>query len=179
VTLPIPTERLVVREFADDDVADLARAFADPTVIWWEPAPFTLDRAREWVTRAREGYVADGMGLYAVVTRAEGRLIGDCGLVPRVIEGTRVTEIGWHLERSAWGHGYATEAAHGVLGLGAELGLGSVCALIVPDNVRSRRVAVRLGMAVDREVEWAGRAHDLWVLEIAARPGPAATAVLP
>jgi RimJ/RimL family protein N-acetyltransferase len=179
VTLPIHTRRLVVREFEDDDVADLARAFADPAVIWWEPAPFTLDRAREWVARAREGYAADGMGLYAVTTRGDGRLIGDCGLVPRVIAGTRVTEIGWHLARSAWGCGYATEAAHGVLTHAAELGLGSVRALIVPDNVRSRRVAARLGMAVDREAEWAGRGHDLWVADLAGRPGPAATAVLP
>ncbi len=46
---------------------------------------------------------------------------------------------------------------------GADLGLRRVCALIVPDNVRSRRVAERLGMAVDREVEWAGLPHDLWV----------------
>ena len=179
MTLPVPTERLIVREFADDDAADLARAFADPAVIWWDPAPFTLRRAREWVARAREGYAADGIGLYAVVTRAEGRLIGDCGLVPRVIEGTRFTEIGWHLERSAWGHGYATEAAHGVLAHAADLGLSRVCALIVAGNTRSRRVAAKLGMAVDREVEWAGRAHDLWVLDLAGRPGPAATAVLP
>jgi len=179
VTLPIHTARLVVREFADDDVADLARAFADPAVIWWDPAPFTLHRAREWVARARQGYAADGMGLYAVVARAEGHLVGDCGLVPRVIEGAPVTEIGWHLERSAWGHGYATEAAHGVLTHATDLGLSRVCALIVADNVRSRRVAARLGMAIDREVEWAGRAHDLWVLELAGGPGPAATAVLP
>ena len=106
------------------------------------------------------------MGLYAVVLRAGGRLIGDCGLVARVVEGAPVVEIGWHLERAAWGRGYATEAARGVLTHAAALGLGRVCSLIVPDNVRSRRVALKLGMEMDREVEWAGRAHDLWMLDL-------------
>ena len=53
----------------------------------------------------------------------------------------------------------------------ADLGLRRVCALIVPDNVRSRRVAVKLGMAIDRPVDWGGRAHDLWVLDLTAPAG--------
>jgi [ribosomal protein S5]-alanine N-acetyltransferase len=166
VSLPIETARLVVREFTADDVSEVARAFADPEVIWWDPAPFTLGEARAWVARSQEGYSGSGMGLYAVVLRAGGRLIGDCGLVPRTIEGEQAVEIGWHLERDAWGQGYATEAARGVLLHAADLGLRRVCALIVADNVRSRRVATKLGMAMDREVEWAGRAHDLWVLDL-------------
>ena len=160
-----------MREFTDDDVPELARAFADPEVIWWDPAPFTLESARAWIARAREGYADSGMGLYAVLLRDGGRLIGDCGLVARVIEETPVVEIGWHLERAAWGHGYATEAARGVLAHAADLGLGRVCALIVPDNVRSRHVARKLGMEIDREVEWAGRPHDLWTLALAQSAG--------
>jgi [ribosomal protein S5]-alanine N-acetyltransferase len=166
VALPIETDRLVVREFTGDDEQELARAFADPAVIWWDAAPFTLEAARAWIAQARDGYSASGTGLYAVVVRASGRLVGDCGLVVRVLEGQQVVEIGWHLERSAWGHGYATEAARGVLMHAAAMGLSSVCALIVADNVRSRHVALRLGMEIDREVEWGGRAHDLWVLHL-------------
>jgi RimJ/RimL family protein N-acetyltransferase len=166
VTLPVETERLVVREFTDDDVDELAGAFAAPEVIWWDPEPFTLESARAWIARAREGYAATGMGLYAVLLRAGGRLIGDCGLVARVIDDTPVVEIGWHLERASWGRGYATEAARGVLAHAADLGVRRVCSLIVPDNVRSRRVARKLRMRIDREVEWAGRPHDLWVLDL-------------
>jgi len=166
VSLPLETERLVLREFAADDAPEVARAFADPEVIWWDPAPFSLPSADSWVARAREGYAATGMGLYAVLLRADGRLIGDCGLVARVIEGAAVVEIGWHLERAAWGHGYATEAARGVLAHAAGLGLSRVCALIEAGNVRSRRVANKLGMEIDRKVEWGGRPHDLWMLDL-------------
>ena len=167
MSLPVETARLVVREFTDDEAAELARAFAGPDVIWWDPTPFTLDAARAWIARARESYAESGMGLYAVLLRGGGRLIGDCGLVARVIEDTPVVEIGWHLERASWGHGYATEAARGVLAHAADLGLRRVCALIVPENVRSRRVAEKLGMTVAREVVHAGLMHDLWALDVA------------
>ena len=170
VSLPVETERLIVREFVADDADEVARAFADPEVIWWDAAPFTLEAARAWVARSLEGYARTGMGLYAVVLRAGGRLIGDCGLVARVVEGAPVVEIGWHLERASWGHGYATEAARGVLTHAAYLACRRVCALIVADNVRSRRVARKLGMEMDREVEWAGRAHELWTLDLDGVP---------
>ena len=117
VSLPLETERLVIREFMDDDAPELARAFADPEVLWWLTERFTVDAARAWVARARDGYGRSGMGLYAVCLRDGERLIGDCGLVVQTVESHALVEIGWHLERDAWGRGYATEAARAVLTL--------------------------------------------------------------
>ena len=167
MTLPIRTDRLVLRPFGDGDERDLARAFADPDVIWWDQ-PFTPEKALAWVSRARDEYRRSGLGLHAVVLRAGDRLIGDCGLVPRVIRGEDLVEIGWHLERPAWGRGYATEAARAVAAHAAGLGLRRLCALIVPGNTRSRRVAEKLGMTVDGAVIHAGLPHDLWMLDLAA-----------
>jgi [ribosomal protein S5]-alanine N-acetyltransferase len=166
VPLPLQTERLVVREFTDEDAPGLARAFASPEVLWWDPAPFTLERARAWIAKARDGYARSGCGLCAVESRDAGRLIGDCGLVVQAVDGEEVVEIGWHLERSAWGRGYATEAARAVLEYAAELGVGRVCSLIVATNDRSRRVAQKLGMTVERQVTHGGLPHDLWVLDL-------------
>jgi RimJ/RimL family protein N-acetyltransferase len=166
VTLPLETARLVIRAFGDGDEREIERAFADPEVIWWDQ-PFTLQKAVAWVARAREESARSGMGLYALVLRADGRLIGDCGLVPRAIDGEELVEIGWHLERPAWGRGYATEAARAVLAHAEELGVRRVCSLIVPGNLRSRRVADKLGMTIAREVVHAGLPHDLWVLDLA------------
>jgi RimJ/RimL family protein N-acetyltransferase len=53
-----------------------------------------------------------------------------------------------------------------VLAHAAELGLSWVCSLIVPDNERSRAVARRLGMTIERQVDWNGRLHDLWTLDL-------------
>ena len=47
-----------------------------------------------------------------------------------------------------------------------ETQVGRVCALIEAGNVRSRRVANKLGMEIDRKVEWGGRPHDLWMLDL-------------
>ena len=172
MSLPLETERLVIREFMDDDAPELARAFADPEVLWWLTERFAVDAARGWVARARDGYGRSGMGLYAVCLRDGERLIGDCGLVVQTVESHALVEIGWHLERDSWGRGYATEAARAVLTLAEELGVRRVHSLIVPDNVRSRRVAEKLGMSVERQVVHAGMPHDLWALGLAAADAP-------
>jgi ribosomal-protein-alanine N-acetyltransferase len=166
LTLRLQTDRLVIREFSGGDVPALVRAFADPEVLWWDPHPFTLEKARSWVSRARAGYARSGMGLYAVCLRDGARLIGDCGFVVQTVEGHALTEIGWHLERDSWGSGYATEAARAVLDHASGLGLRRVYSLIVPENGRSRRVAEKLGMRVERRVVHAGLPHDLWALDL-------------
>jgi RimJ/RimL family protein N-acetyltransferase len=79
----------------------------------------------------------------------------------------RLPELGWDLRSDHWGHGYATEAARGVLTHAADVGLERVFSLITPGNVRSQAVARRLGMSVERQVVWAERTHDLWALDLA------------
>jgi RimJ/RimL family protein N-acetyltransferase len=70
------------------------------------------------------------------------------------------------LRSDQWGHGYATEAARGVLTHAADLGLRRVYSLIAPENERSRAVARRLGMSREREVLWADRPHELWAIDL-------------
>jgi ribosomal-protein-alanine N-acetyltransferase len=166
MTLPLHTARLVVREFTADDVDALAAVFADPAVLWWEPAPYTRQQTEEWLEVTLARYRDDGCAEYAVVIASTGELIGDCGPAFREIDGLRLPELGWDLRSDAWGHGYATEAARGVLTHAADLGLTRVYSLIAPQNERSRGVARRLGMSPEREVFWAGEPHELWALDV-------------
>ena len=172
MALPLRTERLVVRDYTAADLDALAAVFADRAVLWWEPAPFTREQTAEHLETTLRRYRDDGIAEYAVVLAATGELIGECGPVYRDIEGERLPEMGWVLRRDQWGHGYATEAARGVLTHAAELGLRRVYSLITPGNARSRGVAKRLGMTVEREVMWAGRLHDLWALDLGCRNLP-------
>jgi [ribosomal protein S5]-alanine N-acetyltransferase len=167
VTLPLCTARLVVREFTPADLDGLAGIYADPEVLWWEPAPFTRRQTQAVLDTTLKRYRDDGIAEYAVVLAATGALIGVCGPVYREIEGERLPELGWDLRRDCWGNGYATEAARGVLTHAAEVGLRRVYSLIDPANLRSQGVARRLGMTVERRVVWADRPHDLWVLDLA------------
>jgi [ribosomal protein S5]-alanine N-acetyltransferase len=167
MTLPLRTGRLVVREFTAADLDRLAAVYADPKVLWWEPAPFTRERTGEVLAQTLVRYRDEGIAEYAVVLEASGALIGVCGPVYREVEGERLPELGWDLRSDHWGHGYATEAARGVLTHAADVGLERVFSLITPGNVRSQAVARRLGMSVERQVVWAERTHDLWALDLA------------
>jgi RimJ/RimL family protein N-acetyltransferase len=164
--LPLRTERLIIREFVAGDLDELADIYADPKVRWWEPAPFTREQTRLAIDGNLERYRRDGMGEYAVVLRSSGRLIGVCGPALREIEGDCLPELGWELRSDEWGHGYATEAAAGILTHAVDLGLRRVYSLIVPDNVRSQGVARRIGMTIERQVTWSDRLHDLWARDL-------------
>jgi ribosomal-protein-alanine N-acetyltransferase len=165
MTLPLQTERLVVRELTTADLDDLVAIFSDPQVLLWEPA-FTREQLRELIEESLSQYRADGVAEYAVVLRASDALIGVCGPVYRDIAGERLPELGWDLRSDRWGHGYATEAARGVVAHARDLGLPRLYSLVAPGNVRSQGVARRLGMTVERRVVWRERDHDLWALDV-------------
>ena len=96
-----------------------------------------------------------GYGGWAVERRADGAYLGRIGLFcPDEWPGT---ELVWKLARHAWGSGYATEAARAVMGWAwTMLGVERLISLIDVDNAASARVAQRLGMAPDGEIEVLG-----------------------
>ncbi len=166
MTLPLHTERLLVREFTMADLDALAVIYADPDVLWWEPAPYSREQTQAMLELTLRRYRDEGIGEYAVVREATAQLIGVCGPAYREVEGERLPELGWDLRRDCWGRGYATEAARAVLVHAAEIGLRRLYSLIDPSNERSQGVARRLGMTIERRVVWADRPHDLWALDL-------------
>jgi RimJ/RimL family protein N-acetyltransferase len=93
-----------------------------------------------------------GWGLWALETRRDAHFIGFVGLhEPTVpLPFSPCIEISWRLVRSAWGNGYATEAARAALATGFdELGLDEIVAFTAVGNQRSRAVMQRLGMRED------------------------------
>jgi len=89
-----------------------------------------------------------GFGFWAVEVQSTGEFIGFTGL-DQVDEGLPFTgiEIGWRLARSAWGHGFATEAALASLAFGFEtLALPEIVAVTTATNLRSQAVMRRIGM---------------------------------
>ena len=69
------------------------------------------DEAQAWLDRQMERYARDGFGLWAVVLKETGAMIGQCGLTYQDADGVRVVEVGYLFRRSFWHRGYATEAA--------------------------------------------------------------------
>lgn len=159
--LPLRTARLTLRRLEPADAGPLARMLADPDVMRHFPRPLARDEADAWLARNIARYEIDGTGLFAVCLDAEW--IGDCGLVVRRIDSEAVLELGYHLRRDRWARGYAVEAAAACVELASRLtSVPAVTALIRPENVRSRRVAGRLGFAVRGAVVHAGVTHERW-----------------
>jgi RimJ/RimL family protein N-acetyltransferase len=146
----IRTTRLLLREWREEDREPWAAMNADPAVMAYFPS--TLDRAESDAAfdRLSAGVSERGWGLWAA--EHEGAFIGFTGLspVPDDLPFAPAIEIGWRLTRSAWGHGFATEAARAALEFAfVQLEASAVVSFTATGNLRSRAVMERLGMHRD------------------------------
>jgi len=146
---PASSDRLLIRPFRASDAEAAWAIYEDPEVsrfLGWERPPFEEYRPR-FLSRmeAWAGY-PQGQGVWAMLERESGRMAGMLMLKP-LDEGPEV-EVGYHLARWAWGHGYATEGARSALRHGfTEAGLSRIVAVVHPENGRSLRVIDRVGMS--------------------------------
>ncbi len=148
----LETNRLILRPWRDSDVAEFAALNADPEVMRYFPAPMTRAQSDALADRIRTDLDARGWGLWAVEIIDGAPFIGFVGLNLAVFEAhfTPAVEVGWRLARTAWGHGYATEAARAAVKHGFEtVGCDQIVSLTGRINTPSRRVMERLGMTHD------------------------------
>ena len=146
------TERLLLRRWVQADREPFGLMNADPEVMASFPAPLSRHASDLLVDRIEGHFVRHGFGLWALEIVASGEFIGFTGLAIPHFEAafTPTVEVGWRLARSAWGHGYATEAGRAVLGIAfSELLLPEVVSFTSELNTRSRAVMERLGLRHD------------------------------
>lgn len=156
----LETPRLVLRHFLPSDLDALYAVIGDRLTMQYYPGSFERKDARAWIERNQMRYVETGHGLYAVVLKRTGEMIGDCGLVRQQVEGDALMEVGYHLRRDQWGQGYATEAARACMDYGFRTWQpDKIISLIRPENLPSRRVAERNGMHVERQVTYYDLPH--------------------
>lgn len=152
----IETERLILRPLTLGDVDRLVALHADPRVHEFVPA-YTYEQARERLAGIERQWAERGHGLCAVELKGTGEFVGRCGL--NYWEEFDEVEAGWTFAVSAWGHGYATEAARAVLDWGFRwLDDEYFTAMIVDANAPSLRVASRLGFRPLRQDTFLGKA---------------------
>ena len=110
---------------------------------------FSDEEVQGWFDRQLARYREDGFGLWAVILKETGELIGQCGLTMQELHGDRVPEIGCLFNRLFRHRGYATEAAVGCREYAFHtLGIGEVCSIIRDSNTASQNVAKRSGMTL-------------------------------
>jgi RimJ/RimL family protein N-acetyltransferase len=202
----LESDRLMLRRVTPDDLAFYTRLHALPKVaehLYPEGRPRSPEETNAWMEYTLASYEQLALGYLAVVRKADGALIGRCGLMDMVVESgdpergirrgwfgrerapadvalTYETELGYTLDPAAWGQGFATEAARCVRDYARDVrGLSYTVSAILPSNAPSRRVAERGGARADGQMHVVGLAWDRWVWPLAtggaARLQPAAT----
>lgn len=150
----LESERLVLRNWNDNDVIPFFMMNQDPKVMEYFPDLWTMDMVKSFISRMQQQLIDKGFTLWAVEEKATREFIGFIGLNYPTWEApfTPCVEIGWRLASRYWGMGYAPEGAKAVLDFAFEhLKLKEVVAFTVPDNLKSRRVMEKIGMTRNLE----------------------------
>jgi RimJ/RimL family protein N-acetyltransferase len=156
----LDTPRLCLRTPTSRDAESLYDLFADPEVMHGlnKPPIAAIEEARAMIEEGVRSWRTDGLGPFILETAATDRqVVGQAGLMIFNTRGWTPStwadagnhaqpELGWALIRAHWGRGYATEAAAAIRDWAYEFrALDRLVSLISPDNIRSQRVAERLG----------------------------------
>lgn len=145
-------ERLILREWRDDDLPAFASLNADPRVAEFLPKTLTRNESDQMAARIRAHFDEHGFGLWAVEVPDVAPFIGFVGLAVPKFEAhfTPSVEVGWRIAHPYWNNGYATEGARAAVSHGfSELGLTEIVSFTVPQNLASRRVMEKIGMSHD------------------------------
>lgn len=157
--LRIETPRLVLRSMRPSDIDALLIIFTDPRVMAsFGGDLFTREQMEGWLQRNLDHQAEFGYGLFSIIHKATGLLIGDCGLEQMDVDGVRAAELGYDVRSDYWNQGIATEAAAAVRDHAFNvLQLPILISLIRVGNLASKRVAEKTGMALAAEI----RLHDI------------------
>lgn len=145
----IQTERLLLRQWRDEDLEPFAALNADPGVMEYFPSVLNAAESDAAAAGNRAQIAEQGWGLWAVEVIDTNEFIGFAGLwtVPADYPFVPAVEVGWRLAQAHWGRGYATEAARAAVAFGfGELQLAEIVSMTSVGNARSRRVMEKLGM---------------------------------
>ncbi|HEY9233541.1 MULTISPECIES: GNAT family N-acetyltransferase [Phenylobacterium] len=159
----IETPRLILRLWREADLEPFAAMSADPEVMVWLGGVLNDEGVRAYKRRADDAFATLGMCRMVIERRADGAFLGCCGLMPGHEQApiSPYIDIGWRLARSAWGGGYASEAAAAVLKDGFDrLGFPEIIAITAQTNRRSRAVMERIGMRHDAASDFDFPGHE-------------------
>ena len=149
VMLPLTSARLVLRQFITTDVAAFAAYRADPLVAQYQGwDTYSLAEAATFIEQqqTQQPGVPGQWCQIALMLRATGALIGDCGLLVHAADARQAT-VGITLARAYHGQGYATEALTTLVdALFRQAQLHRVVADTDPRNRPSWTLLERLGM---------------------------------
>jgi RimJ/RimL family protein N-acetyltransferase len=144
----LETERLILRRMSIDDLDKMTKLNGDPDVMRYigDGTVWTRAQSEARIRRILKVYeIFPGLGLWIGEEKVSQKFVGAYALIyiPKTVE----VEVGYRLQKSAWGRGLATEGASALVRYGIfELGLNRVVGLTHPDNDASKHVLMKSGL---------------------------------
>lgn len=143
----VESERLYLREMKQSDYKALCKMLQDNEVMYAYEGAFSDEESQNWLTNQMTRYQKNGFGLWAVILKESGEMIGQCGLTIQNVKNSQVLEIGYLFQKKYWHQGYAIEAATLCKDYAFEvLNYHEVYSIIRDNNIASQKVALRNGM---------------------------------
>ncbi|MGE4353901.1 MAG: GNAT family N-acetyltransferase [Oscillospiraceae bacterium] len=151
----LETKRLVLREMTQADFPSLCKILQNDEVMYAYEGAFSDEEVQNWLDKQLANYKEYGFGLWSVVLKETGRMIGQCGLTMQNYKDSKILEVGYLFQKEYWHQGYATEAAITCKDYAFdELIAEEVYSIIRYTNIPSQNVAKRNGMTyVDKFIK--------------------------
>ena len=171
LSLPLVTDRLVLRDVAMDDARAIHAYASNPAVttyMFYGPREERETRAYVSGVVASQADSPRWRWELAVIERATGALVGGCDLT---MINSRESDLGYVFSSEVWGRGYATEVTKALVHAGfAQLGLERIFATCELTHTRSQRVLEKAGLQrarkLERMTQAKGRWWDMWLYEV-------------
>lgn len=151
----IETQRLQLRNYSLDDLGELARILSNPEVMKYSPrGAIPKEKIKQVTQEILEFFInhwkQHGFGVWAVIDKQKGQLIGHCGL--NFLPNSPEVEVLYRLDQTYWNQGIATEATKASLRYGFEqVNLEYIVAITAPEHIASRRVMEKAGLKYEKD----------------------------
>lgn len=163
----LETERLLFREYVEDDAKAFFKLNSDPEVLRFVPdqALLNVEQARQiLIDHPIADYRKYGFDRGACILKSTGEQIGFAGL--KYLEELDEVDVAFRLTSTHWGQGLATEAALASVRFGfADLGLKQIIGLVMPENIASVRVLEKTGLRYADSVSFWGHQFSKYIIE--------------
>ena len=153
--MQIETKRLIINKFDASDIDAWALIESDRKVREFvDNKALTFSEAKSYVLENLESYKINGYGRYAVRYKSDKNLVGMCGFLNDELG----IDFGYRYSRKTWGQGIGTEAAQAVIKYGlTELALRSIVAGVLPENIASDKILIKLGFIFEEQIYFMGK----------------------
>ena len=143
----LETPRLLLREMDISDMDSLRMILQDEKVMYAYNGAFDERETVMWMQKQLQRYKDFGFGLWAVVLKESGEMIGQCGITMQEYNDMMIPEVGYLLAYKHWHKGYAIEAAMACRDYGfSTFHFDAIYSIIRDNNIASQKVAIRNGM---------------------------------